>query len=342
VYILLHEQTHIKRYDHIVKIVAYFILCLHWFNPFAWLAFLLMGADMEMSCDERVMRELGEDIAGDYSLSLVRIATGRRMAIGSPLAFGEGGIKERVKRMLHFKKPSRWVVVIAVIVVAALSVGFAFNQISQSDETVPQNESASDFIEMDVFHVDDAASFFPLMMLRWGDIVYQDISNYWAGHFTPGDEIGYAVSELGTFWRVFELDGFGQEYLLIFARDHMEAFRLMHPYPPEVVGQFVLEDATDYQRFTQMLSVTLYYDGTARLAIPPISSFQIRHPIYFTLTDNALIIHDGNQSTVARFYVIDSNTIIFAESDLPLRADVGARYVAVLDLTSQTTPVTLY
>jgi beta-lactamase regulating signal transducer with metallopeptidase domain len=58
-YIVLHEQTHIKRHDHIIKMVAYLVLCLHWFNPFAWAAFLLMGADQEMSCDERVMKELG-------------------------------------------------------------------------------------------------------------------------------------------------------------------------------------------------------------------------------------------------------------------------------------------
>jgi len=102
-YILLHEQIHIRRRDHIVKFVAYFILCLHWFNPLAWLAFWLMGADMEMSCDERVVKELGGDISEDYSMSLVRIATGRRIIVGSPLAFGEGGMKERVKRVLNFK-----------------------------------------------------------------------------------------------------------------------------------------------------------------------------------------------------------------------------------------------
>jgi len=151
-YILLHEQTHIRRYDHIVNFAAYFILCLHWFNPLAWAAFLLMGADMEMSCDERVMKETDGDIRDDYSMSLVRIATGRRGTDGgqdawpsgltrspasvvrpSPLAFGENGMKERVKRVLNFSKPSRVIIVMAVVLAAVLSVGFAVNRINDGN-----------------------------------------------------------------------------------------------------------------------------------------------------------------------------------------------------------------
>ncbi|ACV64190.1 peptidase M56 BlaR1 [Desulfofarcimen acetoxidans DSM 771] len=112
-YIVLHEQTHIRRHDHAVKMLAYFVLCLHWFNPLVWIAFILMGADMEMSCDERVMKELGEDIKNAYSLSLVRVAAGHKILNGSPLAFGEGGMKERVKNVLNFKKHSRVIVIAA-------------------------------------------------------------------------------------------------------------------------------------------------------------------------------------------------------------------------------------
>jgi len=133
-YILLHEQTHIRRYDHVIKFLAYFILCLHWFNPLVWLAFWLMGADMEMSCDERVMHELGNDIGADYSLLLVRLATGKQMINSSPLAFGEGGIKERVKRIMNFKKSSRLVIVIAITLASVISVGFAMNRTAAASE----------------------------------------------------------------------------------------------------------------------------------------------------------------------------------------------------------------
>jgi len=127
-YILLHEQTHIRRHDHIVKFAAYFILCLHWFNPLVWAAFLLMGADMEMSCDERVLKEMGSETKKDYSLSLLSLATDKSIIGGSPLAFGEGGIKERVKNVLNFKKSSRVIVIVSVALVAVLSIGFAVNK----------------------------------------------------------------------------------------------------------------------------------------------------------------------------------------------------------------------
>lgn len=127
-YIILHEQMHLRRRDPAIKICAYCILCLHWFNPFVWLGFLLMGADMEMSCDERVMDELGGKIKNAYSLSLLRLAAGRPILNGSPLAFGEGGMKERIKNVLNYKKPSRFIVIAAVILAAALTIGLALNR----------------------------------------------------------------------------------------------------------------------------------------------------------------------------------------------------------------------
>ena len=127
-YIIMHEQTHIRRYDHIVKMFAYFVLCLHWFNPLAWAAFVLMGADMEMSCDERVMRELGGNIKNAYSMSLVRVAAGRKILNGSPLAFGEGGMKERIKNVLKFKKTSAVTITTAAILAIALFLGCAVSK----------------------------------------------------------------------------------------------------------------------------------------------------------------------------------------------------------------------
>lgn len=127
-FIVLHEQTHIRRHDHAVKMFAYLVLCLHWFNPLVWAAFVLMGADMEMSCDECVIRKLGGEIKSAYSLSLVRVASGRKILNGSPLAFGEGGMKERIKNVLNFKKPSRVIITLAIVLVTVMSAGFAVNR----------------------------------------------------------------------------------------------------------------------------------------------------------------------------------------------------------------------
>lgn len=138
-YIILHEQTHIKRIDHLVKLASFLILCVHWFNPLVWIAFLLMSADMEMSCDERVLREIGGVIKKSYSTSLLSMATGRRLINGSPLAFGEGNIKGRIKNVMNFKKPATWVIAVSVLLVAALSIGFAANKASD-ESTVPASE----------------------------------------------------------------------------------------------------------------------------------------------------------------------------------------------------------
>lgn len=126
-YILLHEQTHIKRFDHIIKIVSFLVLCLHWFNPLVWLAFLLSAKDMEMSCDEAVIKKLGHEVKKDYSSSLLTLATGRAIVGGTPLAFGEGDTKSRVKNVLNYKKPTVWVAAIAVLAVACVVAGLMAN-----------------------------------------------------------------------------------------------------------------------------------------------------------------------------------------------------------------------
>lgn len=121
-YIILHEQHHIRRGDHVIKLLSFIALCLHWFNPLVWVAFNQSGKDMEMSCDEAVLRKLGEDIRVDYSASLISLATGRRIIAGAPLAFGEGDTEGRVKNIAKWKKPAVWVIVIAVIVCIVLAV----------------------------------------------------------------------------------------------------------------------------------------------------------------------------------------------------------------------------
>jgi beta-lactamase regulating signal transducer with metallopeptidase domain len=140
-YILLHERTHIRRGDHLVKLGAYGILCLHWFNPLAWLAFALMGVDMEMSCDERVLRETGLSAKKDYSLSLLALQS-RRLLGGSPLAFSEGGLKRRIQNVLKLRQPSRIAVTLGFALVALLSVGFAVNRANTTAETTPPPSEA--------------------------------------------------------------------------------------------------------------------------------------------------------------------------------------------------------
>lgn len=126
-YILRHERFHLKRKDHLIKPLSFCMLTIHWFNPLVWLAFMLMTKDMEMSCDEKVLSETGTDIIHEYSTSLLSFAANRRFPVASPLAFGETDIRERVKNILRFREPKKWVIVIAAILCIAVVVACAAN-----------------------------------------------------------------------------------------------------------------------------------------------------------------------------------------------------------------------
>lgn len=119
-YIILHEQIHIKRGDHIFRALAFCALAIHWFNPLVWLAFYLSGVDMEMSCDEAVMKKSDSDIRAAYSTSLLGLSTGKRYFNGALLAFGEGNVKNRIKNVMKYKKPAFITIITAVLVVIVL------------------------------------------------------------------------------------------------------------------------------------------------------------------------------------------------------------------------------
>ena len=126
-YIILHEQQHIKRFDHIFKLLAFAALSIHWFNPIIWLAYRLAVQDMEMSCDEAVIRKLGDDIRGAYSQSLLNLSTGRHIFAGAPLAFGEGDTTVRIKNLYNSKKVTAVTSALAGTLAAILILSLAIN-----------------------------------------------------------------------------------------------------------------------------------------------------------------------------------------------------------------------
>lgn len=123
-YMLLHEQIHIRRMDPLFRTLAYAALCIHWFNPFVWLAFSLSEKDMEMSCDEAVIRQIGSNVKKKYSASLLALASGHRIIKGIPLAFGEGDTKQRIENVLRYRKPTRILIIAAVIASVILAIQF--------------------------------------------------------------------------------------------------------------------------------------------------------------------------------------------------------------------------
>lgn len=121
-YVFSHEQVHIRRRDYLVKPLAFLVLAINWFNPFIWLAYFLMGQDMEMSCDEAVMKHQGQQARSDYSSTLLRLSLHRRSLVLSPLAFGESGTKSRVRNILSFKRPAIWISAVAIVAVIAIGI----------------------------------------------------------------------------------------------------------------------------------------------------------------------------------------------------------------------------
>ncbi len=126
--IIAHERCHIKRFDHITRALAYFALTLHWYNPLVWVAFVLSGRDMERSCDQAVLHDLDGGDRHNYVQSLLRLSTGRKLISATPLAFGEGNPKNRIKGIVRYKNPPKWAITTAFALVATLTVALAFNQ----------------------------------------------------------------------------------------------------------------------------------------------------------------------------------------------------------------------
>ncbi len=120
-YIVKHEQTHIRRRDYLIKPLAFLAVLVHWFNPVIWLSYYLAMRDMELSCDESVLKHYGRDIRRDYSSSLLSLSA-KQNGLISPLAFGETGVKGRIKNVLNYKKPAVWVSVAAIAAVTVAAV----------------------------------------------------------------------------------------------------------------------------------------------------------------------------------------------------------------------------
>ena len=126
-YVIAHEQAHIRRGDHWWKPLGFLLLTVHWFNPLLWLGYILLCRDIELACDEKVIREMGSEQRADYTQALVSCSVSRRSIAACPLAFGEVGVKTRVKSVMNYKKPAFWIILASALICAAAAVCFLTN-----------------------------------------------------------------------------------------------------------------------------------------------------------------------------------------------------------------------
>lgn len=151
-YVIAHERAHLARRDHWWKVLGYLVLALHWFNPLVWVAYILFCRDIELACDEKVVKGLDGAARADYSQALLSCAAPKRAVAACPLAFGEGNIKTRVKSALHYRKPAFWVAAAAVLAVVIVAVCFLTNPRSERGSLVwAQKLNAADVASIELY-----------------------------------------------------------------------------------------------------------------------------------------------------------------------------------------------
>ena len=123
-YIISHEKAHLKRLDHIAKPLGFLLLACYWFNPFMWLSYILFCRDIESACDQKVIKDMNNQSKKNYLEALVSCSVHKRVVLSCPLAFGEVGVKGRVKSVVNYKKPAFWITIVAVITCLAVALSF--------------------------------------------------------------------------------------------------------------------------------------------------------------------------------------------------------------------------
>ena len=213
-HVIAHEQTHICRRDHWWKPLGFLLLTIHWFNPLMWLSYVLLCRDIELACDEKVIGEMGNEQRADYTQALVTCSVGRRVIAACPLAFGEIGVKERVKSVMNYKKPAFWIVLASVIVCAVIAVCFLTNPIGfQFDVSANTIVSANHF---DMRNADDpvAIEMTPAQIgelnSRLAGVKNCKRSDKYAG-LTPGYQISAQMQD-GSYITMVDIEQSGKRY----------------------------------------------------------------------------------------------------------------------------------
>lgn len=140
-YVIAHENAHLKRHDHWWKPLGFLLLTVYWFHPILWAAYVLLCRDIELACDETVIRDMGTESKKPYSAALINCSVPRRMIAACPLAFGEVGVKGRVKSVLNYRKPAFWIIAAAILASIVLAVCFLTNPVESPELGMGGNDS---------------------------------------------------------------------------------------------------------------------------------------------------------------------------------------------------------
>ena len=246
-HVISHETAHIKRKDHLWKPLGFLILTFHWFNPLVWLGYVLLCRDIELACDEKVIKELNTDQRADYSEALLSCSVNRRLISACPVAFGEANVKNRVKSVLNYKKPAFWVILVAIILSVVVAVCFLTNPLTHKNIierndavftdlngvyiTLNSIKKTEDYLTFNVeWHNETEAEITYGEMFfveykeneKWVDTATEDIVFHLIGYLLKPNEVKQEIykaeyndiSETGTYRLVvpFSVNGKSEEY----------------------------------------------------------------------------------------------------------------------------------
>ncbi|MBD5549848.1 MAG: hypothetical protein HDQ96_01535 [Lachnospiraceae bacterium] len=203
-YVIAHERAHLKRKDHIWKPAGFVLLSVYWFQPLCWLSYILLCRDIELACDEHVIRELGQESKKPYAEVLLSCSIKRNMVSACPLAFGEVGVRERVKNVLHYKKPAFWIILAAVICCIVAAVCFLTSPKEEGESISYTEETAAYMVEVQARAEQYAKEAYQAVLDSPSNYDYTDWRvKYWEHCYTYDDLEG----------KTYELYRFDYEFL---------------------------------------------------------------------------------------------------------------------------------
>ena len=210
-HVIAHELAHIRRRDHWWKPLGFLLLTIHWFNPLMWLAYVLLCRDIELACDEKVIKKLGNAQRADYTQALLACSVNKRMIAACPLAFGEVSVKERVKSVMNYKKPAIWIIIVAIIVSITIAVCFLTNPKTPKFESgiVPGTASMYtdyDGVYLSVTSIDTNDDGYKVFNIVWHNETAQDITygEMYSIEYKDGDEWKYVVNPEDIYFLTIE------------------------------------------------------------------------------------------------------------------------------------------
>ena len=297
-YVVAHEKAHIRRGDHLWKPLGFLLLTIHWFNPILWLGYILLCRDIELACDEKVIKELDHDARADYSEALLSCSVNRRMISACPLAFGEVGVKDRVKSVLNYKKPAFWIIIAAVIVCAAVAVCFLTDPPKNEDSSIisPHGEIYTDYegVYITVKSIDTNPGGHKVFNIVWHNKTENEVlyGEHYSIKYLDGDEwidvvltppdsdtyyvfnaIGYILSPQSTAHKSYSTQ--------IFDISKSGTYRLIMPFSVDEGGYKQYQTWVEFDVGTTSNSNTLELDNTRIYSfLPPNSSSGKMHYVY--------------------------------------------------------------